>query len=197
MNISPYPKTYIYHICLQSNHTISMASPRCVNSQGKYSLLGKMMLLKSQTVDMLYSQLFDICSFQVKFNLVLETRNYRTGMLHLTNYHCVLIDPNLAHHPRRLCSCWTHVKKHHIYGLVQNCSNSSALAMELLQSCTKPSKYDCIVSYSSPLIDTGTSFFTEDNAWFTLHIRYNGSWCPGNWNIEYAQRLWNGFINNH
>ena len=27
----------------------------------------------------------------------------------------------------------------HIDGLVQDCSNSSALAMELLQSCTKPS----------------------------------------------------------
>ena len=28
-----------------------------------------------------------------------------------------------------------------IDGLVQDCSNSSALAMELLQSCTKPSTY--------------------------------------------------------
>ena len=27
---------------------------------------------------------------------------------------------------------------HNIGGLVQDCSNSSALAMELLQSCTKP-----------------------------------------------------------
>ena len=30
-------------------------------------------------------------------------------------------------------------EKPHIDGLVQGCSNSSALAMELLQSCTKPS----------------------------------------------------------
>ena len=29
----------------------------------------------------------------------------------------------------------------HVDGLVQDCSNSSALAMELLQSCTKPSMY--------------------------------------------------------
>ena len=29
----------------------------------------------------------------------------------------------------------------HIDGLVQDCSNSSALATELLQSCTKPSIY--------------------------------------------------------
>ena len=29
-----------------------------------------------------------------------------------------------------------------IDGLVQHCSNSSALAMELVQSCTKPSVYE-------------------------------------------------------
>ena len=28
--------------------------------------------------------------------------------------------------------------QHNVYGSVQDCSNSSALAMELLQSCTKP-----------------------------------------------------------
>ena len=35
------------------------------------------------------------------------------------------------------------ITMHQIYidGLVQDCSNSSALAMELLQSCTKPSIY--------------------------------------------------------
>ena len=38
---------------------------------------------------------------------------------------------------------WQHKSKHqwHLNGLVQDCSNSSALAMELLQSCTKPSIY--------------------------------------------------------
>ena len=35
----------------------------------------------------------------------------------------------------------------YIYGLVHDCSNSSALAMELLQSCTKPS-----ISYTSAII---------------------------------------------
>ena len=30
----------------------------------------------------------------------------------------------------------------YVNGLVQDCRNSSALAMELLQSCTKPSIYD-------------------------------------------------------
>ena len=34
--------------------------------------------------------------------------------------------------------------KNHIYGLVQDCSNSSALAMELLQSCTKPSIHNLL-----------------------------------------------------
>ena len=34
--------------------------------------------------------------------------------------------------------------KLYIDGFVQNCSNSSALAMELLQSCTEPSIYTCI-----------------------------------------------------
>ena len=33
------------------------------------------------------------------------------------------------------------LKSLHIDGLVQDCSNSSALALELLQSCTKPSIY--------------------------------------------------------
>ena len=32
--------------------------------------------------------------------------------------------------------------ENNIDGLVQDCSNSSALAMELLQSCTKPSTYN-------------------------------------------------------
>ena len=34
---------------------------------------------------------------------------------------------------------------YHLYtdGLAQDCSNSNALAMELLQSCAKPLIYDC------------------------------------------------------
>ena len=34
------------------------------------------------------------------------------------------------------------IAKLDIDGLVQDCSNSSVLAMELLQSCNKPSNYD-------------------------------------------------------
>ena len=36
----------------------------------------------------------------------------------------------------------------HIDGWVQDCSNSSALAMELLQSCTKPSTCNLLDIYN-------------------------------------------------
>ena len=39
-----------------------------------------------------------------------------------------------------VCRIWLFMYTY-IDGLVQDCSNSSALAMELLQSCTKPSLY--------------------------------------------------------
>ena len=41
---------------------------------------------------------------------------------------------------------------HHIDGLVQDCSNSSALAMELLQSCTKPSICDKTVNFTVDVV---------------------------------------------
>ena len=41
----------------------------------------------------------------------------------------------------QVLTCWGRVMHTYIDGLVQDCSNSSALAMELLQSCTKPSIY--------------------------------------------------------
>ena len=42
------------------------------------------------------------------------------------------------------CMAWKNMTLHSaddIDGLVQDCSNSSALAMKLLQSCTKPSVF--------------------------------------------------------
>ena len=47
-----------------------------------------------------------------------------------------------------------HPKKHreievYINGLVQDCSISSVLAMEILQSCTKPSIYQCNFPFSA------------------------------------------------
>ena len=44
---------------------------------------------------------------------------------------------NLAQHHRLLESSWS-AQVHQTEGLAQDCSNSSALAMELLQSCAKP-----------------------------------------------------------
>ena len=41
---------------------------------------------------------------------------------------------------------------HHIDGLVQDCSNFSALAMELLQSCTKPSICDNTVNFTVDVV---------------------------------------------
>ena len=71
---------------------------------------------------------------------------------------------------------------HHIDGLVQDCSNSSALAMELLQSCTKPSIwFDCdcynnqnkqrapkCISYEIILVQLKCLFFWVK----TCHIRH-------------------------
>ena len=47
---------------------------------------------------------------------------------------------------------WHHaVKKHHIDGLVQDCSISNALSIEMLQSCAKPSISYRICVISQPL----------------------------------------------
>ena len=46
-----------------------------------------------------------------------------------------------------------------IDGLVQDCSNSSAVAMELLQSCTKPSIWACICLVTSKYITCLTNMW--------------------------------------
>ena len=48
-------------------------------------------------------------------------------------------------HTYVLCPMSLFQYKNQIDSLVQDCSNSSALAMELLQSCTKPSKYGIFI----------------------------------------------------
>ena len=50
-------------------------------------------------------------------------------------------------------------------GLVQDCSNSSELAMELLQSCTKPTNY-CFFTFSRPI------FFPFFSTWSWKIIPY-------------------------
>ena len=54
-------------------------------------------------------------------------------------------------------------------GLVQDCSNSIAKALELLQSCTKPLKYSSTKSYQ--LVKTGCSWSVLDVYIRTIVIR--------------------------
>ena len=50
---------------------------------------------------------------------------------------CIIISTNTA----EMCKWWkTYWKKSQIDGLVQDCNNSIANTLDLLQSCTKPSK---------------------------------------------------------
>ena len=93
---------------------------------------------------------FFVCLF-VLFVFVLFLRRY-TWKCHLFEASIVLMSPYFIDLFRwlgtRLCapvrSCALHID-----GLVQNCSNSSALAMELLQSCTKLSIKDMIPTIST------------------------------------------------
>ena len=52
-----------------------------------------------------------------------------------------LVVPNWDNVVTPKCARWTSFPHGYIDGLVQDCSNSSALAMELLQSCIRPSIY--------------------------------------------------------
>ena len=52
------------------------------------------------------------------------------------------------------------IDRTYITGLVQDCSNSSVLAMELLQSCTKPSIWSLHINTLRPL--QSGRYFAED-----------------------------------
>ena len=82
----------------------------------------------------------------------------------------------------------------HFDGLVQDCSNSSALAMELLQSCTKPSIYlramlqgmfvydvihefVCLKDKENNGLLLFVNSWTAGNSW--IHNQHCGYWCPG------------------
>ena len=58
------------------------------------------------------------------------------------------------------------VAKYHFDGLVQDCSNSSALAMELLQSSTKPTIYILIeldLKYLSEMVPRFPGIYVKYN----------------------------------
>ena len=69
----------------------------------------------------------------------------------------------------------------HIHGLVQGCSNSIANALELLQSCTKPSIYNKDVQLqglASIYTDFSNIFYTGEavGSWGLLQHKDNVSW---------------------
>ena len=70
---------------------------------------------------------------------------FRDASFGICTYNLTLLDCLLGINKVRDGSEWTQLliiyKILYIGGLVQDCNNSSALAMELLQSCTKPSIY--------------------------------------------------------
>ena len=84
---------------------------------------------------------------------------------------------------------------YYIDSLVQDCSNSSALAMELLQSCTKPSIYrtPMTVEYTpkfEPIKDTPMSCCNTNTMGYLL-------WEFGeNWQQYKGTLLYSNFISN-
>ena len=67
--------------------------------------------------------------------------SYHTIPYHTTPCHTIyhIISYLISYHIIYHINIIYHITSYHIDGLGQDCSNSSALAMELLQSCTKPS----------------------------------------------------------
>ena len=77
--------------------------------------------------------------------------------------------------------CFPSSLRHYIDGLVQNCSNSSALIMKLLQCGTKPSISCYHFSLELIFIRTNTKYERRKyKTWFTfpneLHVCSNHSW---------------------
>ena len=70
------------------------------------------------------------------------------------------------------CLHFLWIEENYVDGLVQDCSNSSALALELLQSCTKPSMYSlcnslCVTygGFEASAKYTFNSFWPNDAMW--------------------------------
>ena len=73
-------------------------------------------------------------------NFILQKDDFVTGISRLVYRH------SLEHHSIRMV--WDALFSWgYIDGLVQDCTNSSALAMELLQSCTQPSISSVLIEF--------------------------------------------------
>ena len=62
-------------------------------------------------------------------------------------------------------------RRHHVDGLVQNCSNSAANALELLQSCTEPSKWMftrrlCWNDHDVQILHLYSTVWKYDSTWY-------------------------------
>ena len=68
---------------------------------------------------------------------------------------------------------WPGSEAHDIDGLVQDCSNSSVLAMELLQSCFKPSTSVFMPHYVKGTITQGLDIAIYDFSWIDFLIIVN------------------------
>ena len=81
----------------------------------------------------------------------------------------------LAHYilPRSALFCNSLHFHVHVDGLVQDCDNSSALAMELPQSCTKPSMY----CYQKPILTSWDDKYTNGRGQFMqVYIKVYVAW---------------------
>ena len=80
------------------------------------------------------------------------------GHTGVTGNYCLLGDIHL-------------LSSEHIHGFVQDCRNSSVLAMELLQSCTKPS-ISAPGSSTGPVLMYGITWcFLHDQPWISPWIK--------------------------
>ena len=87
-----------------------------------------------------------------------------------------------------------HAERVCINGLVQDCSNFIALAMELLQSCAKPSKYSiCTLSFTGYFLSTSiihlSIYFCIDIVITPINFEWNGP----RWWISKQKYDWGSF----
>ena len=99
--------------------------------------------------------------------------------------------------------------RYRVGGLVQDCSNSSALAMALMQSCAKPSICDgrlwlgCVISSLAANDSIGsTIFFCLLRIWIWVHIYILGSLhhslttcCNRMWCLSYCRIILEARVN--
>ena len=91
------------------------------------------------------------------------------------------------------CYCWRYFLvsvDSHINGLVQDCGNSIVLAMELLQSCTKPWTFHLpTTSHQTEFTSTMTILWLSRWSDKTLIIMGENHPCPNFKNAQYTRTI--------